>query len=240
MRTTTILCACVVLALTTGCVSRSRHKTLEAELSECRRDKVAAQEAAQFCNRRYAQEVERWDDIQAVVEEVLPETVKDFEAERDRIVALMPEEVKREVDTYLSSFAQAVARGFDLLTEQNREILGELQLYKASLEEVGVRTQSIDDTVKQQLRDAAVEVDEAAAVRRRSARLVAETATALIDEVHGFDQTYITDRGSGERLKLNRNQRETVALFHDRLVRRLIELRDAAEEGASAAAASAA
>jgi len=236
-RRTTLWCACAVLAVSMGCVSRARHQTVETELSECRRDKVAAQEAAQFCNRRYSQEVERWDDIQAVVEEVLPETVKNFEAERDRIVAMMPEEVQREVDAYLANFAQAVARGFDLLTEQNREILGELQLYKASLEEVGVRTRSIDETMTARLRDSAVELEEIAADRRRSDRLVAETANALVDEVQIFDQTYISDRASRERLKLNRNQRETVALFHDRLVRHLIELRDVAQQGATAAGA---
>lgn len=230
MRKTMLCCVAAALVLTGGCVSRARHQDVAAELEECRRDKLAAQEAAQFCNRRYAREVERWDDIQQVVEEVLPQTVKDFEAERDRIVAMMPEEIRREVDGYLSSFATAVARGFDRLTAQNREILAELKLYKSGLDEVGVRTRSIDESVTARLRESAIRLEEAAADRRRAARRVAEAANALIDEVQDFDQTYITDRGSPERLWLNRKQRETVSLFHDRLVRQLVELRDAAAE----------
>ena len=232
-RTISATLALVVLLPTTGCVSRARYGTLEAELGECKADKLAAQEASQFCNRRYAQEVERWDDIQQVVEDVLPQTVRDFQAERDRIVQMMPEEVQREVDTYLSNFATAVARGFDLLTEQNREILAELKVYKTGLDEVGVRTRSIDETVTARLRESALQVEQAAAERRAAARRVAEAANALIDEVQSFDQTYVTDKDSRQRLRLNRNQRETVALFHDQLVRRLIELRDvASEEGA--------
>lgn len=232
-RTITATLTLAALVLTTGCVSRARYGTLEAELGECKIDKLAAQEASQFCNRRYAQEVERWDDIQQVVEDVLPQTVRDFQAERDRVVAMMPEEVRREVDTYLSNFATAVARGFDLLTEQNREILAELKVYKTGLDEVGVRARSIDETVTARLRESALQVEQAAAERRAAARRVAQSANALIDEVQTFDQTYVTDKDSRQRLRLNRNQRETVALFHDQLVRRLIELRDAAsEEGA--------
>lgn len=235
MRAITVTCALAALLVSSGCVSRARHYSVEAELAECRSDKLAAQEASQFCNRRYAQEVERWDDIQEVVEDVLPQTVRDFEAERDRIVALMPEEVKREVESYLSSFATAVARGFDRLSEQNREILAELKVYQTGLDEVGVRTRSIDETVTARLRDSQLQLEAAAADRRAAARRVAQAANDLIDEVQGFDQTYITDKDSRERLRLNRNQRETVALFHDQLVRQLIELRDAVSEQSSTA-----
>ncbi len=237
MRMTPVTCALAALLMTTGCVSRARHRSVEAELAECKSDKLAAQEASQFCNRRYAREVERWDDIQQVVEEVLPQTVKDFEAERDRIVAMMPEEIRREVDTYLSSFATAVARGFDRLTEQNREILAELKLYKSGLDEVGVRTRSIDETVTASLRESAVQLEEAAVERRRVAREVAAAAAALIDEIQGFDQTYLSDKESSERLHLRRRQRETLTGFHDRLMRALVELRDAAAAQGTATAA---
>ena len=60
---------------------------------------------------------------------------------------------------------------------------------------------------------------------------MAGVATGIIDEIQEFELAYISDKGSRERLRLNRNQRETIALFHDRLVRRLIELRDALGEG---------
>ncbi len=59
---------------------------------------------------------------------------------------------------------------------------------------------------------------------------VAAVATDIIDEIQEFERIYISDKGSRERLRLNRNQRETMALFHDQVVRRLVELRDAMGE----------
>ncbi len=210
----------VAFVLSSGCVSRSKHQVIEAQAEECRQDKQKAQEAAEFCERRFAKEIERWDDIQAVVEEALPQTIREFESERARILELIPAGVKQEVNDYLSGFAQAVARGFDELNNQNEKILAELGVYKQSLDEVGVRTQSIDDTVTAQLQ-------EANRARREAEQQVAQTARRLIDEIQEFETTYISDRSSRERLRLNRNQRETVSLFHDRLIRQLVELRDA-------------
>ncbi len=206
--------------LGSGCVSKSRYQDLEARQQQCDQDKLAAQEAAQLCEDRYSREVERWDDIETVVEEALPQTIREFEDERDRIMQLIPSEVQQEVDSYLSGFARAVAKGFDTLNDQNRKILTELEVYRATLDEVGVRTRSIDDTITRKLQDAA-----------EGRKQVAGVATGIIDEIQEFELAYISDKGSRERLKLNRNQRETIALFHDRLVRRLIELRDALGEG---------
>ncbi|MEE8278951.1 MAG: hypothetical protein V3R89_09570 [Thermoanaerobaculia bacterium] len=210
--------AALVLGL--GCVSKSRYGALEERLGECSQDKLAAQEAAQLCEERYAREIERWDDIQTVVEEALPQAIREFEAERDSILQLIPAEIQQEVESYLTNFARAVAKSFDTLHEQNERILTQLEVYKATLEEVGVRTRSIDDTVTQKLQDAA-----------EGRKQVAGVAAEIIDEIQGFDRSYISDKASRERLKLNRNQRETIALFHDGLVRRLVELRDALGEG---------
>ncbi|MDH3743756.1 MAG: hypothetical protein OES47_01490 [Acidobacteriota bacterium] len=207
----------MVLIFGSGCVSRSNHQTLEAQAEECRQDKQKAQEAAEFCERRFAKEIERWDDIQAVVEEALPATIREFETERARILELIPVGVQQEVDDYLSGFGKAVARGFDELNDQNEKILAELSVYKRSLDEVGVRTQSIDETMTAQLQDANN-------ARREAERKVAAGAKGLIDQIQEFEQTFISDRSSSERLRLNRNQRETITLFHDQLVLALVEL----------------
>lgn len=207
----------MVLVFSSGCVTRSRHQTLEAQAEECRQDKQKAQEAAGFCERRFAREIERWDDIQAVVEEALPATILEFETERARILELIPAGVKQEVNDYLSGFATAVARGFDELNDQNERILTELSVYKRSLDEVGVRTQSIDETMTAQLQDANH-------ARRQAEREVAAGVKSLIDQIQEFEKTYISDRSSDDRLRLNRNQRETITLFHDQLVGGLVEL----------------
>lgn len=220
MKKTWLFCSLVGLMLGSGCVSRTRYQDLETRLADCQQATATAEETARACEERYAREVERWDDIQTVVEEALPQTIREFEADRDRILEMVPSEVQGEVESYLSGFARAVARGFDTLHEQNEKILIELEVYKTTLEEVGVRTRSIDDTVSQKLQEAAAGRQDAAAV-----------AAEIIDEIQTFDRTYVSDKGSRERLRLNRNQRETVALFLDQVVRRLVELRDSLGEG---------
>ncbi len=220
MKRTLLLGLLVAFMLGSGCVSKTRYQDLEARLEDCRQATATAEEAAKACDERYEKEVTRWDDIQTVVEEALPQAIREFETDRDRILELVPSEVQGEVESYLSGFARAVAKGFDTLHEQNEKILIQLEVYKTTLEEVGVRTRSIDDTVTQKLQ-------QAAAGRRDAAVVAAE----IIDEIQTFDRTYISDKGSRERLKLNRNQRETVALFLDQVVRRLVEMRDSLGEG---------
>ena len=51
-----------------------------------------------------------------------------------------------------------------------------------------------------------------------------QEAIALVATVQTFDQTYVSVKESENRLKLNRNQRETIEQFHARLIGQLTAL----------------
>ena len=51
-----------------------------------------------------------------------------------------------------------------------------------------------------------------------------QEAIALVSTVQTFDQSYVSVKESENRLKLNRNQRETIEQFHARLIAQLTAL----------------
>lgn len=203
-----------------GCVSRGEHQRLRTQLEECRSDKVSAQAAATACEDRYAQEVRQWENMETVMSDVIPQTLREFRSERDEIVELVPEQARQEVQRYLDEFAEGMTRGFQVMKEDSDRILMELDRNKTLLDEVGVRTSSIDERVTSTLQDAFNSRDRLTAVRNE----MIESASALVDEIHEFDRTYIGEKASPDRLKLNRKQREAIQLFHDHLVSQLAAL----------------
>jgi hypothetical protein len=221
MRRASICWIGVVALLVSGCVSRGDFESIQAQLDECRQDKVAAQGAASACEERYEREVGQWENMEAVMSEVLPQTLEEFRREKQEIIELVPEQAKAEVEAYLEELTRAVGQGFQQLQEDNQRVLSELGEAKQKLEEVGAQARSIDETVSQRL-------ERAYASRDRMRSAVAE----VVAEIQSFDQSYINDKSSEERLKLNRRERETITLFHDRLVSELTELQKEPSQGA--------
>ncbi|MDX1384778.1 MAG: hypothetical protein R3190_14090, partial [Thermoanaerobaculia bacterium] len=88
----------VPLLCAVACGESEELVQTRALLEECRSDKVAAQGAASACEDRYAREVRQWEDMEAVVSEVLPQTLADFREEREEILELVPEEARQEVE----------------------------------------------------------------------------------------------------------------------------------------------
>ena len=113
-----VLGALLLLPLT-GCVSRSKLKENEALLAECRTDKVSAQTAMTSCEERFAKEVKRWEDMDAVVASVVPGTLAQFKAEREEILKLVPDTTRKEVEAYIDQLTDAMGRGFQVLRDQN-------------------------------------------------------------------------------------------------------------------------
>ena len=81
------LCLIVPIVAAVGCSSKADLKALEVALEECRTDKSLAQETAVSCQARYDREVSRWQDTDALLAEVLPRVMEDFQTERQRIIA---------------------------------------------------------------------------------------------------------------------------------------------------------
>jgi hypothetical protein len=204
----------------TGCVSRSKFKDTEALLAECRTDKVSAQQGMSSCEERFAKEVKRWEDMDAVVASVVPGTLAQFKAEREEILKLVPETTRKEVERYIDQLTDAMGRGFQVLRDQNESSALQLEVAQTKLDAlqaradtIGTQTSSINATLEGSLRDAI-----------EAQRRMRQQAIELVSTVQTFDQSYVTVKESESRLKLNRNQRETIEQFHAKLIGQLTAL----------------
>jgi len=210
------LVAVAVLPLA-GCVSRSKFKENEALLAECRTDKVAAQNASSACEERFAKEVKRWEDMDAVVASVVPGTLAQFKSEREDILKLVPETTRKEVEQYIDQLTNAMGHGFQVLRDQNEETALALEVAQTKLDalqaradSIGTQTTSINATLEGSLREAI-----------EAQRQMRQQAVAIVSLVQEFDHSYVSVKESESRLKLNRNQRETIEQFHARLISQL-------------------
>ena len=209
--------------LVLGCVTKGSFDDKVAELEECRQDKKAAQDASAACQERFERETARWDEMGAAVTEALPRTIDEFREEKDKILDLIPEQVREEVAAYVDDFSTAVGQGFQQLHSDNQKLLRdneriliELENAQLKLEDLGVRTEAIDQTVGVSLKTAHAAQ---AAMKDRAAEVIAR--------IQEFDRAYVNDRKSKTRLYLNRKERETITNFHADVVRALNELANA-------------
>ena len=223
-----VLGALLLLPLA-GCVSRSKFKENEALLAECRTDKVSAQTAMTSCEERFAKEVKRWEDMDAVVASVVPGTLAQFKAEREEILKLVPDTTRKEVEAYIDQLTDAMGHGFQALRDQNESTALQLEVAQTKLDAlqaradtIGTQTSTINQTLDGSLREAI-----------EGQRRMRQEAIALVSTVQTFDQTYVSIKESENRLKLNRNQRETIEQFHARLIAQLTALGGGAGAGST-------
>jgi hypothetical protein len=200
-----------------GCVSRSKFKENEALLAECRTDKVSAQNASTACEERFAKEVKRWEDMDAVVASVVPGTLAQFKSEREEILKLVPDTTRKEVEQYIDQLTDAMGHGFQVLRDQNENTALALEVAQTKLDAlqaradtIGTQTTSINATLEGSLREAI-----------EAQRQMRQQAVAIVGVVQDWDKSYVTVKESDSRLKLNRNQRETIEQFHSKLIAQL-------------------
>jgi len=215
------LVSIALLLLLSACVSKSRFEAVSTELEECKRDKVAAQDSARSCEERFQAESAHWESIGKNVEEALPKALQEFQSEREKIVKMVPQQMRSDLEKYLDGFAKAVHESFGILRDDNQKMMTELQSTKTELQELKSHTASIDTAVGTRLTNAdAAHAD------------MAKRAADLIQQIQEWDRATVNDRKSDTRLHLNRKERETITLFHDQLVKQLNEL--ATDQGPAA------
>lgn len=212
----------VGVGLLSSCASKSDLESAQSLLEECRSDKSLAQEAALSCQDRYDSEVRRWQDTDALLAEVLPRAMEDFRAERDRIIELIPVETQQEVEGYLDELSDGMARGFQVLREENETVLLQLEIAQTKLDVLADQTGSIGE----EARSITARLDGALADQQQRALATRRSIAGVVETIHVFDREFINDRDSEERLRLNRNQRETIKGFHDDVVGRLAALQE--------------
>lgn len=204
-------------------MSKAKLEQCQQELATCEEQREVLRESVAMWRQRFDRESLRWDSVEASITDALPRQLSAIHAERERVLELVPEQVKHEVEGYLDEYFATVMGGLTALKEDNDQIRRELaatreQLQAAGqqLENVSADTQSIrtlGSSIEQQLRE---ERERRAAIARGIAD-IAELVTT-------FDQERVNCRDCPQRLGLNRKKREAITAFHQQLLAALAEL----------------
>jgi hypothetical protein len=230
--------SCVLLAVvlaSAGCVSKSTHQELAAELAECRDAEASLQAANVAWERRFDRESERWETLGQSVTDAVPQALVEFHEERDQILEMVPEQVQTEVRAYLEDYFGTVSQGFQVLKADNEDIKLELAATRKALEVVGADARSISTAVDRTL---AEEREARQAARDRAAEVSGQLAT-LTALVVDFDRNRVDCKKCDDKIGLGRKEREAILAFHDELTREIAAIQARLGSGAPAPATTA-
>lgn len=200
-----------LVALAAGCVSRGEHDAVKQQMDTCERDKVAAQSASRDCEARYQAANDRWQNIETQLTSTLPQTLQDFRDERDKIIELVPQQVRDEVAGKLDRYFGTVAREFkkmdsklDTLNEQVTRSHSQMtDLVKDSTQAVDVKLTETHQAV----------IAERSRRQDRSRRIA-----SVISEIAWFDQERINCKKCKDRLRFKGDSQAQLLAFHSKLI----------------------
>jgi hypothetical protein len=196
-----------------GCVSKKEYEGVQAELATCQEEKAAAQADVLSWQQRYDRETARWDQMEQSITDAVPKALIEFNSEKERILGLVPEQVKFEVQSYLEDYFNTVMKGFELLKKDNDEIRLQLAATQGAVETVGLDTRSIGQAL-----------DEKVAVEQRKREQVATQLAALVAEIGKFDSTYVNCKSCPQYLSLSKKERDAIMGFHADMTAKLSQL----------------
>ncbi|HEX9733498.1 MAG TPA: hypothetical protein VGG06_16120 [Thermoanaerobaculia bacterium] len=221
-----VMLAAVLLAAV-GCVSKSQYESAQAELAQCQEEKAQADAKVISWEQRFDREAQRWEVVGASVTEQLPRALNELHEERDRIVEMVPEQVRGDVTRYLDEYFATVMGGFDRLVADNSDVRMELTATRQVLESLGTDTRAISQSIDTTLRDERAKRQKEQDRRDAVAAKIADVV-ALVTE---FDNTRIQCRQCPDRLRLNRKQSDTISAFHGQLTSQLSQIQSFASTG---------
>jgi len=219
LETAVVISIAAAALLSGGCVSQDKYDALETELAACQEEKAAAQAAVLSWEERYDRETARWDSMEASISDAVPDALVEFREEKERILELVPEQVKFEVEGYLEDYFNTVMKGFELMQKDNQEIKFQLAATQKALEAVGADTRSIGQAI-----------DEAVFAEQDKRDHLSTELAALLAEIATFDNKRLNCKGCKERLRLNKKNRAEILEFHGQLMTRISELQTFAGE----------
>lgn len=212
--------------LSTGCVAKKDHEALQAQLAACEAEQVELEASVVAWEERFDRASTRWNDLESSVSEAVPKALEELHSERERIVELVPEQVRSEVADYLDSYFATVRKSFQRLSDQNAEIKRELEATRRAVDLVGTDTKAIGESI-----DTTVAEERSLREAERARRdRVAEYLSEIVDQVVEFDQTRVNCKQCPERIKFNRKEREAILAFHAELMSDLADLQRFAAE----------
>ena len=220
MQRTLIILTLMILLACTGCASKKDLEAARAQLAACEEERTRLEASTIAWEQRFDQASGRWNELEAEVTSALPKALGELHTERERIIELVPEQVKSEVNAYLEDYFTTVMKGFSRLAEDNAEIKSRMEATYQALEAVGADTRAIGYTIDQTMAHDRVQ-REAENARRQD---VLAGMSGLVDRVVAFDRDRINCKNCPDRLKLNRKQKEAVLGLHAELMAELSSL----------------
>lgn len=206
----TVLAAALVAG---GCVSKGELEKVRSELEACQQEKASLSEEVAAWEARFDRAAERWTNIESSVVESVPNALAEFDAERDRILELVPEQVQYEVASYLDDYFGTLMSAFRGVQGDNRDIKLQLDATQKALSALDKDTRQISAAI-----------EEAVTLEADKRRAVADGLAVIHRQLVDFARERINCADCEERIKLNKREREAVLGFHAELMSALSNL----------------
>ena len=203
----TVSILAMLVITTTGCVSKSDHEALQAELNACEEAKAASEAQVISWQQRYDRETARWSQIQESVSSAVPNALSEMQQERSRILDLVPDQVQSEVSGYLDEYFNTVMAGFDRLARDNQDLKVEVLGLTKAMEVLGSDTKQIGRAI-----------DESLADEKGRREKLAQDLADVIDLIVEFDQTRVNCDKCPNRLRMRDKYKEQLLGFHQELM----------------------
>lgn len=207
-----------------GCVSKSQYEELQGQFNTCEEEKAKADAAVISWEQRFDRESKRWTEMEKSVTTALPRALSEFQEERERIVKLVPDQVKGQLQRFFDDYGRTVAKGFEQLREDNAEVKLQLAATQKALEIVGKDTKSIGENTQ----SIGKMIDQSLSGERGKREQLAKDLTDVLNRIVEFDQTKINCKGCPERLKMRDKTKEEMLAFHQELIQDLSTIQNAA------------
>ncbi len=213
MRAYLLVPVVLLSVLSVGCVSKSDHEALQAQLDACQQEKAQVEAEVISWEQRFDRESSRWTQIGDSVAEAVPQALTEMHEERTRILNMVPEQVQNEVSDYLDEYFNTVMSGFDRMAQDNRDLRVEVMGMQKAMEVLGHDTKAIGKAIDDSLTDE----------KGRRQKLARDLAD-IIDLVVEYDQTRLNCKGCPDRLKMRDKSRSALLAFHQDLMSDLSRL----------------
>ncbi len=206
--------------LLAGCgVKQADHDQMVAELEECRAESLRWESL-------YQESVEERRLALDQALEMLPAAHEELRSQIDlrlgEVTQELDDSMKAEVQESVYELAEAMASGYNMLQQENKQLQAQLAESRGLIETVLERTTSIEESAGTIEQRVGVEQDVFLAQRQALLLKIGEVESFLRD----WQYTHVDCKECVERLRINKRERDALAQLHDDVIERLGEVRN--------------
>ena len=210
----------LIASLLAGCgIKQADHDAVVAERDECQAD-------AERWESLYQESVEERRMALDQALEMLPAQHAELRSQIDlrltEVTQAMDESLKAEVQESVYELAEAIASGYNVLQDENKQLQAQLGESRELIENVLEKADSLEQT--------AGSIEEQVGAEKAAFLAARQAALLEIGEVEAFVRdwkyTYVDCKGCDERLRINARERDALAQLNDDVVSRLSSVRE--------------